>query len=230
MTSCAGSPPPPSSELFHFLPGTNAVTYSGNLPCADCTGQNVVITLFADGTFRLRWTRLGSTEEQREESYDLGKWYRPQDDGDRLALWGKQGLREFHVLEEDRLLVMGETATPADSASKRVLVRADEVDFIEGPMHLRGTYVTIKDEGGFTECLTEKRFPVAKEWDHFALDAAYLAESPEVGEPILMTLEGRFVWREVEESSTPKEHLLVEHFDRAWPNERCDSLSQGKNQ
>ena len=61
-------------------------TFAGELPCADCSGQRLVLTLFEDHTFRLRRTYLGVKEGGDKDFYNLGRWARARDDGLRLVL------------------------------------------------------------------------------------------------------------------------------------------------
>ncbi|MGH8728849.1 MAG: hypothetical protein ACREV9_12005 [Burkholderiales bacterium] len=74
----------------------------------------------------------------------------------------------------------------------------------------------------FTECLTGKRYPVAIEADHIALERAYLKARRQPGEAVLAAFDGRFVERAPEPGRATREHLIVERFDRVWLGETCE--------
>lgn len=48
--------------------GRETVTYQGEIPCADCPGQRLTVTLFPDFTFRLRQTYFGVIGGKRSKS------------------------------------------------------------------------------------------------------------------------------------------------------------------
>jgi hypothetical protein len=96
-------------------------------------------------------------------------------------------------------------------------------------MPLRGLYAYMADATSFNECRTGKRYPVSQEAAHIDMEQAYLAfmqDNP--GAPLLATLEGRFEERTTDPGAGPREHLVVEHFERFWPEETCtrEALAQ----
>jgi heat shock protein HslJ len=64
--------------------------------------------------------------------------------------------------------------------------------------------------------------PVAMEGDFKALQAAYLNERPQLGEWILVSVEGRVEPRpSAEEGQPPRQTLVVQRFVGIWPGETC---------
>ena len=203
-------------------PGRGAVTYSGDIPCADCPGQRVTLTLFEDGTYRMRRIYQATTGGRDESHHDLGRWTRTADDPGRLKLrGGKEGTRDFGFVGTDRLRMLDSDGREIRAAQPYDLTRRPTVDPVNDPMRLRGIYTFVADVPAFSECLTGARVPVSLDAGHAELERAYLQQRRQPGEPILATLTGRFVERPQEPGQGPKEYLVVERFDRLWPGETC---------
>jgi len=231
-----GANAPPGSPFFTGA-GVSAVTYGGVLPCLDCTAQNVVITIFPDGVYRLRRTYENAGDEEDEDVYELGQWYLAEEDG-RLELRGgsfgsfpdttkaerrmpEAAIAELRVHEGGRALLLHETEDAKRSAMNQELVRLDDVDFIPGPMFLRGMFVYEPNGGTFADCLTEKEYPVAMGAEREAMEIAYLGSKLPKEQPVLAGIEGRFALREPQPGALPEEQLVVERFDRILPGDRC---------
>jgi copper homeostasis protein (lipoprotein) len=87
---------------------------------------------------------------------------------------------------------------------------------------LRGLYAYMADAASFNDCRTGKRYPVSLEAAHIDVEQAYLAltrDNP--GAPLLVSLHGRFEARVSDPAVGPREHLIVERFERFWPRETC---------
>jgi heat shock protein HslJ len=220
----ASSPPPPAAPAP--ASALAAVTYAGDIPCADCPGQRLVVTLFPDGTFRLRRTYLGVVAEDDRSTYELGRYARALDDGRRLVLrGGNEGPREFELIPPARLRMLDRAGRPIESTLPYELSRQTQVDPIEGPMRLRGMYAYMADAASIDECLTGRRYPVTLEGDHLAVERAYLALQREPGQRVLVSFEGRFELREPEPGLPPRDHVVVERFERFWPTEKCAAVT-----
>jgi uncharacterized lipoprotein NlpE involved in copper resistance len=197
-----------------------AVTYAGTIPCADCPVQRIVLTLFPDFTFRLRRAYVGVASGKDRDVYDLGRWARAQDEGDRLRLTGgAEAPLHFRFVAPDRLRMLDREGREIRSTLNYELARQPAVDPVAGPMPLRGMYSYLADAALFDECLTGKRFPVALEAAHAEVERAYREAGPAPGAPVLVTLDGRFDEREVE--GPKREHVIVEALGRFWPGEKC---------
>lgn len=210
--------------------GRETVTYQGEIPCADCPGQQMTVTLFPDFTFRLRRTYLGVIGGKDGHHYDLGRWARAQDGGsNRLRLTGGTGgPRQFLIRGSDALRMLDTDGREIKSAFSYDLERLPKADPVAGPMRLRGMYVYMADAAVFDECLTGKRFPVRLERAHAVLERAYLATRRAPGEPVLVTFEGRFIEAAAEPGAPVREHVVVERFDRVWPGTSCTSRADGR--
>jgi heat shock protein HslJ/uncharacterized lipoprotein NlpE involved in copper resistance len=181
---------------------------------ADATyaDAHMVLTLFADQTFRLRQREPGSGSAQ--DHYDLGRWSR-EPDGTLQLRGGREAALRFRPEAGGALRELD-----AQGRAIRELQRQAELDRLSGPLRLRGMYFYMADAASFDECLSGRRWPVLIEDAHLDLERAYLAQG-EGGRWVLATLQGRFVMREPEPGLPPREMLWVQAFDRFWPRETC---------
>jgi copper homeostasis protein (lipoprotein) len=198
-------------------------TFAGELPCADCSGQRLVLTLFADHTFRLRRTYMGVKDGRDEDFYELGRWAYTRKDGGRLELrGGTESVHRLSVLSAERLGMLDRAGNEIRSDLNYEIERLSEIDPVPGPMRLRGMYAYMADAAIFNECLTGRRFPVSIEAAHIDVERAYMALTKDnPGSPLLVSLTGRFAKRQPDPGVAPREHLVVEQFDRILPGETC---------
>jgi len=227
ISACAHEPG--SSRPESDVIGREAVTYQGEVPCADCPGLRLTLTLFPDHTYRMRQTYIGVVAGKDDHRHELGRWARAQDHGaNRLRLQsGAATTRQFLIQSAGVLRMLDKEGREIPSPNYD-LARLPAMDPVAGPMRLRGLYVYMADAATFNECLTGKRYPVAMEKDQRALESAYLAARREPGEPIAATLDGSFVQRAAEPGAAVREHVFVQRFDRLWPGETCAPQAPGR--
>jgi copper homeostasis protein (lipoprotein) len=195
-------------------------TYAGTLPCADCAGQQIVLTLFADQSFRMHTRYLGVRAGHTQEVRDLGRWGNI-DAGTLELRGGRDAPLRFSPQPGGALRLLDTRGLPIASTLNYELARQAEIDRLGGPTRLRGMYLSMADAASLTECLTGKRWPVLIEGEHPALELAYLVLRSHPGHPVLAVLTASFVWREPEPGLHPREVLRVEAFERLWPGETC---------
>ena len=225
-----GSIGPEAPATGRDVIGREPVTYSGEIPCADCPGRRQTLTLFTDSTFRLRQSYIDAKDGKERTLYDLGRWARAQDQGaNRLRLaGGAKAPLQYLIRGDDALRLLDSEGREIRSQLNYDLKRLPKVDPVAGPMRLRGMYVYMADAAVFSECLTGKRFPVRLERNHAALERAYLAGRRAPGEPLLVSFDGRFVVSAGESGAPVREQLVVERFDRIWPGATCGARSPAK--
>jgi copper homeostasis protein (lipoprotein) len=206
------------------------VTYVGRLPCADCPGIQLTITLFPDSTFRLRWVY----EERPSVFRDIGRWS-VRSPGTQLVLRGGGAAPErFGIVGRDTLRMLDRDGRPIESPMNSKLSRARAVDPVSDTLPLRGTFTYMADAGRFTECRLGVGRPVAKLGDNAALEHAYLAAHPAPGAPRLVTFLGHFAPQPAMEGERLIEHVVVDRFQAVLPDSSCeegartDSSSRGR--
>jgi len=142
-------------------------------------GSGLTVTLFPDGTFRLREQRAGASEPV----LDLGQWTQEVDGGVRLVLRG--GLvarRAFRQADGGRLI--------ADDGTE--LTQAAAVDSIDGRFRLEGLYRDAQDGGLFAECFTGRTYSVAPKGAEPDLEHAWVEAAPSRDAQLFFQIAGRF--------------------------------------
>lgn len=139
----------------------------------------LTITLFPDGTFRLRETREGG----EQPLLDLGQWTQEVDGGVRLVLRGSlTARRAFRQADGGRLI--------ADNGTE--LVQTVPADKIDGRFRLEGLYRDAQDGGLFAECFTGRTFPVAPRGAEPDLERAWVEAAPSRDAQLFFQIIGRF--------------------------------------
>ncbi len=137
-------------------PGEPPRTYSGG---------GLTVTLFPDGTFRLREKRDGSAEPV----LDLGEWAQEVEGGVRLILRGGAGSRRsFREIGTDKLIAEDGTELP----------QAATADPIDGRFKLAGMYRDAQDGGLFAPCLVGRVYGVAPGGAEPDLEKAWVEATP----------------------------------------------------
>lgn len=196
-------------------------TFTGMIPCGDCSGQRLTLNLRPDGIFLLRHTYVGVTAGKDEHFYDLGRWVVSQDGARLILQGGTEAPRQFAIKDRGTLRMLTNEGQEIRSRLSYDLFRSERFDPIEDTFRLRGMFNYMADAASFTECLTGMRFPVAQEKDYAAVERAYLAARQTPGEPLLVTFDGRLTKRPVGEGEAVKDAIVVDHLDRVWPGETC---------
>lgn len=147
-------------------------------------GSSLVVTLFPDGTFRLRDSTAGG-----DPVLDLGQWAQEVDGGLRLVLrGGVVARRAFREVGDERLV----------DRNGNELVRAATPDLIEDRFRLSGLYRDSQTGGLFTECFTGRTFEVAPAGAEPALERAWTEATPSKAAQLFVEIAGRFVSGELQ--------------------------------
>ena len=198
------------------LPDTTATpqrvqTYTGVMPCADCPGIDEVLTLFPDGSYRMRL----SYRERSAVFYELGVWaLRP--DGSRLQLSQAQGSREYQVLPT-ALRQLDQEGRAIASPFNFTLTLSETVDPIAEPMPLRGLFTWDGTAAWLMECESGQRFTVrAEETDPFTALIWRYRTAADLGRPVLVRVVGRF-----QERGTVSPTISVVSFEGVTQTNTC---------
>ena len=151
-------------------PGTPPRTYEGS---------GLTVTLFPDGTFRLREKRDGSAEPL----FDLGEWAQEVEGGGRLVLRGGAGSRRS-------FREIGVTKLIADNGSE--LLHSDKSDPVDGRFRLSGMYRDAQDGGLFAPCLVGRTYGVAPGGAESDLERAWVEATPSREASLYVEIVGRF--------------------------------------
>lgn len=221
LAGCA-APPPQASEGPEAAAAVlqTPASFTGDLPCADCTGLRTTLNLLPDGTFIMRETYLGARDGREHSVYDLGRWEFVQGTATLSLRGGKASPRRFTLRDGTTLRQLDGEGGEIQSSLNYELRRSAQLEPLREAFRLSGLYTYMADAASLQECLTGKRFPVASTAGALALERAYLAAQSAAGTPVLVTLEGHFETRAGMEGGS-EEHVVVDRFERAWPGETC---------
>ena len=168
------SPPPPIDAALIGQAYAGARSYAGTLSCTGCADRNLTLTVFADGTFRLREIESAPSERTsslaagaaaaaaRKTSFDAGRWSTAPGRADLLLLHGAAtGSRLLRRAVPDGLTVLDHEGREIRGLSGTTLTRLSQVDPLPGPMRLAGLYSRAGGLGAFDDCATSRRLAVA---------------------------------------------------------------------
>jgi len=161
-------------------------SFTGKLPCADCTERRLQVDLLPDSVFYLREIRRNAGDSAVR--YDVGRWAL---DSARsgLTLHGSRN-QAFAALGASILRPMDGEATPPGER-KAELSRTGTAAPLEPELTLRGLYRAEGGAGTFADCRTRRPIPIAK--GRHAIEAAIRRAGGRPEGPMLLELEGRIV-------------------------------------
>ena len=214
-----------------------ARTYSGALQCAGCPARRLTLTIFSDGTFRMR--EADAEGAGMRVAYDIGRWNTEADAPDALVLRGNtDGARRLRRVTPDGLEIVDNEGRGIRGLRHATLARAPQVDPLAGPLRLAGSY--LRDDGlaVFGDCLTGRRLPVVEAAPasgaplavrrlaaaRAALDDAQRAISENPGNPVLAVVRGYLVPQAGPPGGSGGEALVVVAFERAMRAGRCTDV------
>lgn len=148
-------------------------------PTRTFEGGGLTVTLFSDGTFRLRERRDGSSEPL----LDLGEWAQEVEGGVRLVLRGGGGSRRS-FRESGVAKLIAENGTE--------LSQAATPDPIDGRFKLAGMYRDAQDGGLFAPCLVGRVYGVAPGGAEPELEKAWVDATPSRETFLYVEIIGRF--------------------------------------
>lgn len=194
--------------------GPLPATWSAEVSCPGCAPHWLTLTLFPDGTFRLRDRYAGGGRD--DSFHDLGQWTVRFGDSQRLLLHGGgEPLRQLRLLPEGDLLLLDAAGHDIRSIRDYVLRRLPATDPLSGPMRLLGLYSRQGEQAWFSECLTGARLRLS---GPAAAIAAREHAARYAGRELLAGLEGR---HEAAGAGESGDALVVTGFDRFWPGDSC---------
>lgn len=144
-------------------------SYSGTLPCADCSGIRTTVALFTDTTYRLSELYEGKS---KVAEISMGRW---EHTGGTLTLSGIGRTLQFSVVSEDTLQLLDQSGKPIASSAPVTLMRADSMDALRGQAGYTGTFSYMADAPTFRECGSGQTYPVLMTGGYKALERAYTA-------------------------------------------------------
>jgi len=194
-------------------------TYVGTLPCADCEGIRFRIDLFDDGAFYQRTSPLGEGEDAQVDA--IGSWTFAADRSSIVLFGGDREPERWRVVDLSTLRKLDSDGHEIESALDSDLKRAEGLDPLEPRLAMRGMYVDLDEAATFSECLTDRRFPVAAEGAAADVERAYREAAHDPGAEVLVSLVGRLAPRPSTDGDGTVAMLVVDELEGLWPGETC---------
>ena len=196
-----------------------SATYSGAVPCLDCPGIRLTVTLFPSGLALLHGIPAG--RGRSEPAAELGSWAQPDDQ--RVAIRGNTGTSyEFTQGAAGTLRLLRVNGRAIDSGTAPDFTR--EPRPLNDSVAVTGLYAAAAGEAGsVTECSSGKTLPVAQRGQYLALRSAYLERAARAGETMLAALEARLVEEFVVGTDRLREVFVVTRVERLTAGGRCET-------
>ncbi len=205
---------PGSGDVRH----AGARTYAGAYSCEGCVERTLVVTIFADGSYRLR--ELPARGDPVQEQ---GRWSAHPDAPDRLVLESTTGTRVLRRTAPDALTIVDPEGRELRGLVGGVLARVPRVDPLPVVRRVVGLYrsgverVLVDCESGAT--LRVLAGPPGS--PQAALDAAWSELAPRDDEAVLVVVRAHGVAPSAGGSPSPHEAISIDGFERATRNGRC---------
>jgi copper homeostasis protein (lipoprotein) len=160
-------------------------SFSGVVPCADCSGIKTSLFLQQDGTYILQETYQGARDgDLATASY--GKWART---ADKLVLTDGKGEKRYFRPQGENLEMLDIHGEPIVSQFNYQLTPTKQ-DMPKTPMALTGMVQFSEDIATFSDCATGKVFPVS---NNKAFEQGYLAAHKKPNELVFVSMDGHFI-------------------------------------
>ena len=201
--------------------GSLPATYTGLMPCADCTGIRYQVDLLPKNAFVQRTTYLRSGMDA--STYAVGSWSISAD-GHTLILDGGHNNLGYWSIESTQTLRKLDTQGHAITSTLPYdLKRATGVAPVEPRLQLQGMFSTRADAPRFRECRSQLEWPVARSDDYPSLERAYNEKRSSPGAELRVTLAARIERRARSGGDGTQATLVVERFVRVQPGDSCAS-------
>lgn len=231
-----------------------ARSYSGTYSCEGCIERRLTVTVFADGSYRLREVpAIGPTIDEQ------GRWSALSADPDRLVLESSDGMRVLRRTAADELTLVDPEGRELHGLVGGVLLRLPQVDPLPFSERFVGTYRRAGSQRALFDCVTGAMLPVieggfgpnsaggagasgavaevatapaqestpgdSRHSPLAALDAAWAELAPRDDETVLVVVRAHRVALALRGAGAGGgEAIVVDAFERATRNGRCDEL------
>jgi len=203
--------------------GSLPATFTGTVPCADCSGIRYQVDLLPRSAFVQRMTYLRSGMDV--SNYALGSWTLSAD-GRTLVLDGGRGNVAYWAIADARTLrKLDNQGQPIQSTLPYELRRTVGVPPVEPRLQMQGMFSSRADAPRFRECRSRLDWPVARTDDYPSLERAYGEKRASPGGPLLVKLEARVERRTGAGGEGTQATLVVERFVRVQPGDSCATES-----
>ncbi len=181
----------PALEVVRLELSAEEASWRGTLPCADCVGISMTLTLRADGTYRRSDAYLGNAAAGDTLFTSTGRWLRRDGGGETLALVSDSGEdRALQAMADGALRVLDGDGRPIDSSLPHRLEPVLD-PLHAGRLQAEVGFIYFADAASVVTCGSGMQLPVAMEGAYLALERAYSSAGYTGPDPMTVRIRGR---------------------------------------
>ncbi|MCD6682204.1 MAG: copper resistance protein NlpE [Burkholderiaceae bacterium] len=235
VSACAASPPGRSQGGAASGPTTDsratphpgARSYAGTYSCEGCLQRAITVTVFPDGSYRLR-----EVPGRGEPVIEQGRWHASPQAPDRLVLEARGSERVLRREAPDALILVDPEGRELRGLVGGVLTRLPTVDPIPDSRLLVGVYRMRDGQRVLVDCASGATLWLAAGAPgsaQAALDAAWHELAPRDDETVLVAVHahevepdgGASAGAALRTDADAAPAIVVDAFERATRNGRC---------
>ncbi len=198
------------------------ITFSGEIPCADCPGNLITVTFRSDSLFLMRQVYREALDGIDKAFVEWGRWTRHPETG-HLLLTGGEFRQKYVIVDDEHIRMLDQFGQPIESDLNYTLAKSPNVDFFSDTLRMTGRYVYVADAGRYWDCRFETDFPVAQQGDNAILEAAYAQAITEARDTVLIWFDGHLDSLPAIDREGLEERIVVDRLRGIWPDLNCDS-------
>jgi len=223
LSGCTGQHPARvTDESGVAYPLPLPAVYSADLPCDECSNRKVFLTLEPDGRYFLRISTIKKDATEDEVKAEFGIW-KYVSAGNTIDLTSYADSRKSLVITPDKKLRLLSVSGGLSVIKENTVLQQDpDNPGYSDSVPLLGRYLLVDDTATFTECLTGKTFPLIRKGHYAGLEQAYKVTPHGQDEPLLVSIDGRFVAPADEDGVGYAEAVLPVHFLDIRPGLECN--------
>lgn len=199
-------------------------SWSGDLPCADCSAVETTITLAPDGTYRRQGVYRGTKGGGDTILTEIGRWTH-DGRGAQLTLRGSaQQPGHFAVDEYGALHLLDVQGQRFDAPLNYRLLAVRNPVLITHPARLVAAFQYFADAASAVECGSGLLFPVDMSAAYPTLEARYRESGTRAGEPLVVRLRAHLAPRPGMEGTDTVTALVIDSVMASHRDDGCAAL------
>lgn len=203
---------------LHALP--SAASWRGEIPCADCAGILITITLDPDGTYRREGAYLGTNGGGDTVAAEFGRWTHDAQTR-RVRLQGSLEASTLYALDGNGALRMLDLRGDNISSNLNYALAAiAEPEALTHPARIVGAFTYFADAAILVECRSGLQYPVDMSAGFLTLQRAY-ANAGGNGQPRMVRLSAHLDNRPAMEGSGTMVALIIDSLHSIKADDGC---------
>lgn len=202
---------------------SEAASWRGEIPCADCSGILTTITLYPDGGFRAEGAYLGTNGGGDTVAAALGRWTFDQA-RETVRLQGSMEAPQLYAVDPDGALrLLDSRGNDISSNLNYRLAPISVPAALTHPARVTGAFRYLADAATFVECRSGLQYPVHMRADFPSLQQAY-ANAGGRGQPLGARLSAHLDTAPAMEGDGTELGIVVDSVHRVSADDGCAAL------